>query len=587
VRAALAARAVHAYGEAADLAERALQLWPRVPDTAQVVDLDHVDLLRLAAAAHGVAGDRTRAEVLLESALSELDRDAEPRRYATVLARLARVRWSLNRGIEGVETAQRALALLPAEEPSRERASLLSWLARTRHLRGRFRDALVDAEKALVATVAAGDRCSEGEVLNTLGMTRIVLGEIEDGIASLRKAIEIAREDDELDDLATAYSNLADSLNLIGRTAEALETAREGLAATPARVTRSHDWMMLTVSELSFEIGDWKAARDELASPASKMAGVVLIFRQLREAELALGIGDDELAANDLREVEPLVASSSEPQWIGTFGALLGELRRRSRDLESAREAVMKALDRIELCTDDVMRIARVSAVGARVEADIAERARDLREKGQERDAIARARIHLQRLRAAAQEGGPVEKAWLATGAGDLARARGRNDPKLWSKAAAEWDSLSRPFQAAIACWRAAEAYVETGDRAAAAERARDALRVARGLGSRWLSDEVTALAERARLETADGAASPSARESSSDNGHEDPFGLTPRERQVLALLAEGATNRQIGAALFMAEKTASVHVSRILSKLGVRSRTQAAAVAHRQRLGR
>ncbi len=65
----------------------------------------------------------------------------------------------------------------------------------------------------------------------------------------------------------------------------------------------------------------------------------------------------------------------------------------------------------------------------------------------------------------------------------------------------------------------------------------------------------------------------------------EDPFGLTPRERQVLALIAEGATNRQIGNALYMAEKTASVHVSRILSKLGVRSRTQAAAVAHRQHL--
>jgi DNA-binding NarL/FixJ family response regulator len=65
----------------------------------------------------------------------------------------------------------------------------------------------------------------------------------------------------------------------------------------------------------------------------------------------------------------------------------------------------------------------------------------------------------------------------------------------------------------------------------------------------------------------------------------EDAFGLTPRERQVLALLAEGATNRQIGRALYMAEKTASVHVSRILSKLGVRTRTQAAAVAHRQQL--
>jgi DNA-binding NarL/FixJ family response regulator len=65
------------------------------------------------------------------------------------------------------------------------------------------------------------------------------------------------------------------------------------------------------------------------------------------------------------------------------------------------------------------------------------------------------------------------------------------------------------------------------------------------------------------------------------DDG-EDPFGLTPRERQVLALLAAGRTNREIGAALYMAEKTASVHVSRILSKLDVRSRTEAAAVAHR-----
>ena len=65
------------------------------------------------------------------------------------------------------------------------------------------------------------------------------------------------------------------------------------------------------------------------------------------------------------------------------------------------------------------------------------------------------------------------------------------------------------------------------------------------------------------------------------DDG-EDPFGLTPRERQVLGLLAAGRTNREIGAALYMAEKTASVHVSRILSKLDVRSRTEAAAVAHR-----
>jgi DNA-binding NarL/FixJ family response regulator len=102
---------------------------------------------------------------------------------------------------------------------------------------------------------------------------------------------------------------------------------------------------------------------------------------------------------------------------------------------------------------------------------------------------------------------------------------------------------------------------------------------VAQGLGAGWLEGELSALIGRARLRPAaeDGPPVPEA--------PDDPFGLTARERQVLALLAEGATNRQIGAALFMAEKTASVHVSRILAKLGVQSRTQAAALAHRQHL--
>ena len=234
------------------------------------------------------------------------------------------------------------------------------------------------------------------------------------------------------------------------------------------------------------------------------------------------------------------------------------------------------------------MRIARVTAIGLKIEADVAQRARDLHEKAQERDAIARARIHMQRLTAAAQEGGPVERGWRDTGAAELARARGRNDPKLWVKAAASWEAIQRPYPGAMARWRAAEAYVEAGDRAAAAEEARRALEGGRALGSRWVVGESIALAERARLEirSANGAAASDGSVEASDGAADtDPFGLTRRERQVLALIAEGATNRQIGAALYMAEKTASVHVSRILAKLGVRSRTQAAAVAHRQHL--
>ena len=109
---------------------------------------------------------------------------------------------------------------------------------------------------------------------------------------------------------------------------------------------------------------------------------------------------------------------------------------------------------------------------------------------------------------------------------------------------------------------------------------AREARATASLIGAGWLRSEVDGLAARARLSLGeDGAvvADPEP-EAASD----DPFGLTPRERQVLELVARGATNREIGAALFMAEKTASVHLSRILAKLDVRSRTEAAGVAHR-----
>jgi DNA-binding CsgD family transcriptional regulator/tetratricopeptide (TPR) repeat protein len=592
VQAALAAREAHAYGDAADLAERALDLWPRVPDADELIPLDHIELLCLAAAAQRVAGDRARSETLLRRALHELDElggaQSDRRRYSALLDDLSRVQWTLNRGLEALDTAQRALELLPDDEPTPERASLLAWLARTRFLRGRYREALREGESALATALAAGDRRAETEVLNTLAMSQILLGSVEEGIAHMRRAIQIAHEDDDIDGMDTAYANLADTLNLAGRTDEALKTAQAGVAATARPGSRTRDWMLLTLADLSFETGDWEAARSYLDAAPTHPGGRQSILRRLCEAEVCLGVGDEDHAAGYLEEIEPLVARSSEPQFIGAFGTLLAESRRRGRDLTGARAAVANALDRIELCTDDVMRIARVTAAGMRVEADIAQRARDLRERADERDALARARIHMQRLRAAAQEGGPVERAWSAAGAADLARARGRGDAKLWIKAAREWEAISRPFQRAVALWRATEAHIEAGDRAAGSQTVQAALEIARRLGSRWLTEELTALAQRGRLELSavgEAGATGNGAAAAGEGAGEDPFGLTARERQVLALVAEGATNRQIGAALYMAEKTASVHVSRILSKLGVQSRTQAAAVAHRLHL--
>jgi len=118
---------------------------------------------------------------------------------------------------------------------------------------------------------------------------------------------------------------------------------------------------------------------------------------------------------------------------------------------------------------------------------------------------------------------------------------------------------------------------VAAGDREAAEGAAAAAVEAAERLGAAWLTGELESLAARARLRLANGDT-----DMEPDEADDEPFGLTPRERQVLALVAAGATNREIGRQLYMAEKTASVHVSRILAKLDVRSRTEAAGVAHR-----
>ncbi|MGH2859695.1 MAG: ATP-binding protein, partial [Solirubrobacteraceae bacterium] len=440
IAAARWAHKVYAYGEAADLAERALDLWPRVNDAEAVARLDHVELLRMAAAAHQVIDERQRSVVLVNKALHELDPDREPVRYAALLAMLATLNWSLNRGAEAVQIGERALAMLPEDGPDRVRVRLQAWMARRSFLRGRFRDALADGEAALASAVRAGDPVAEGSVLNTLGMASVALGDVDRGVESLRRAIKLARDNDDSDDLATAYCNLADMLGVAGRTVEALHTAQDGLAVTPRHHVRSHGWSLLTVSEMALEAGDWKLAHRSLLPAAPGQVGLLSMFRNLRAADHALGVGDEDEAERCLDDVAELVAAAAEPQWIGIYGALRGELCVRRRELERAQRAVQEALDRLEVCTDDVIRIARVSVVGMLVEADRAQRARDLGVPADRRDALARARIHLQRLEAAAQEGGVVERARLAQGRAEMARARGRPAAREWARAAEAWE---------------------------------------------------------------------------------------------------------------------------------------------------
>ena len=237
-------REVHAYGEAADLAERALELWPRVPD-ADAADpaRPRRAAARIAAAAHGVAGDRSRAEVLLSARAEELDPDADPRRYAELLARLSRIQWSLNRGAEAVETARAGAVDAPAGR-GQPRARVAAGVARAHAVPARAlprRDE--GGREALATAVAAGDRRAESEVLNTLGMAADRARERRRGRGAAAPGDRDRARGRRHRRRRNAYANLADTLNLAGRTPEALETAKEGLAAVSGRMPRPHDWM--------------------------------------------------------------------------------------------------------------------------------------------------------------------------------------------------------------------------------------------------------------------------------------------------------------------------------------------------------
>lgn len=166
----------------------------------------------------------------------------------------------------------------------------------------------------------------------------------------------------------------------------------------------------------------------------------------------------------------------------------------------------------------------------------------------------------------------PAERAgWDA----ERTRLAGESNPAAWGAAARSWDSLGCPHRAAYAWWRQAQAQLDTGQPAAVALRAA----AAAADGHAPLQAQISALAQRARISLQEPPATP---ENPPPAVVPAPYGLTNRELAVLRLLAVGRTNAQIGAELYISPKTAGVHVSSILRKLGVSGRVQAAAVAER-----
>jgi DNA-binding CsgD family transcriptional regulator len=442
------------------------------------------------------------------------------------------------------------------------------------------------------------------------------------GVALLRDALPAAEALGDLDELFRVYANLTTVLDLLGRRGEAVKVAAAGIeAARRADLEAVYgNFLRGNAAESLFLLGRWSESRAQSSTAlewssagvafVNSIVNLAIVEVESRAGELASRLlGQLLLELETVRDSQHAVpvyrASASFALWRG--------------DLVDARRAAdrgWRLLDR----TEDWVLTAKMAATVAEVEAAAGDEAvarRDLaglaaareRSSGVVREAAAAVeRSGVRRTIGSRREA----DAYLAAAAAHDGRLQGRDDPAAWDRLAARWIELTNPYETARARWRHAAALLASGagraGRADAREPLLEAVAVALELGARPLLRDLRDLAGRALINlpaeveamlgepigvVADGhegngalpgGASPLVRGLLGEAAppRSDTFGLSSREREVLALIAEGRTNREIGERLFISQKTVGVHVGRILDKLNVSGRVEAAAVAIR-----
>jgi DNA-binding CsgD family transcriptional regulator len=325
------------------------------------------------------------------------------------------------------------------------------------------------------------------------------------------------------------------------------------------------------------QLGRWDEAAELVRTSDAAAWGVPAVVTHLMQGLLDVERGRLAAAREHLETARSLGAQISDGRINGLLYRGLAELAVWEGRTDDAIAAVCTGLEQ----TGDDEMLARLASLGLRAAADEAEaqraQAQPLRARLQEVAVQHESVLARLEERARARRAPPASEVRAAAAAGraEWARLTGRNDPELWGDVVVRWDALGFPAPAAYARWRMASALVAAGRRAEAAAPWREARQTAARLGAGPLREALEADAARllVPLDTDDAAAK-------GDGGELRPYNLTPRELEVLTLVAAGRTNRQIGEALFISEKTASVHVSRILVKLGVSGRARAAALA-------
>ncbi len=596
---------------------------------------DRVELQVRASEAAFAVGRIPRATAFLESAIAGMDARRDRVRLGLLHERLAQVRRAGGDPAGAMLAARRAVELVP-REPSPERATVLAGLAQLKMLDGVFSDSQRLAREAIRVARACDPPARSQEVHATTTLA-VALGWGSDPAAAielLREAEAAALELDDPDALFRSRANLTTVLDLVNRRAEAVDVAYAGIEdARRAGLEAVYgNFLAGNVADTLFFLGRWPEVRTMTLRAMSWLSvGVVHMEAVLVLAAVEIETDAGEEASRLLGQTVLELAAVREPQLAGPYYLAAASFALWRGDVADASRSVDRGWASVRE-TEEWVLVARIAAMVAQVDAAVAEDARQNRQLAPLAAARERtAEVLAAATRAARASGAPmsagsrrVAEASLATARAFQRRCEGDDSAEAWRRVADGWAALDAPYDEALARWRHAEALLSAASRSGRA-RAQAPLLAAVELGlrlqARPLLRELVELAGRARITLPAEVEAVVARDrapaatpvgveaplvavmTGQVDGHtngrselvravagdppattrrSDTFGLSSREREVLMLVAQGRTNREIGERLFISQKTVGVHVGNILSKLEVSGRVEAAAVAIR-----
>lgn len=561
-------------------AERALKLWHAVPDAERLSGADELTVTRFAAWAASATGEPDRALAHSRSAVALADAVGDPtlaadvrRRHATYLLDLT------STAQQAKDVIDVALGLVADQPPSAVKAWVQALVARVAASMDRYDEAIEFGRRAQdTARAVVGDEdgqiAAEVDALVTVAGAMWRRGNLEQALQRLDTAVELAAKIGAIGVELRARFRLALTKLESGQLTGALDELVVALHRADGSGLNWSTWgLELRVLKVmtQFMLGDWDGAEATARLTGEAVSGTVATRVSAAALQVAVGRGRFDAVARRLTQLRDRWQTDTQVmRLLGHSGAELELWRGRpaqatqwvEQSMQWLRQYEPWHLGEIALCT-----------VGVAAYADVAEQARRARDQRAEGDAVRAGLALAQRASDAMANGqpqagevGPEALAWLCRVRAETTRLHGASDPDLWHDVDVAF-GYGEPYRQAYARWRRAEALLTAGDKAAAADELRSAAAVADTLRAEPLRAAVAKLARRGRIVIA-------------GDGPLPADTLTQREHSVLALVADGRTNRQIGEELFISEKTVSVHLSRVMAKLGAGSRTEAVSAA-------